>query len=63
MYLYKHSFREPVEPAINTCGIFAISVTIGSPAAFFPSANDNFDFAVLNSSLSIISLSATTSFS
>ena len=54
---------DPVLPAIKTCGIFAISVTIASPAAFFPSANDSLDFAFLNSLLSIISLKCTTSFS
>ena len=56
-------FPEPVAPAIITCGIFAMSVTISFPATSFPSANANFDLWFLNSSVSIISLKCTTSFS
>ena len=36
-------FPEPVEPAINTCGIFAISANWIFPATSFPSATVNFD--------------------
>ena len=54
---------EPVAPAIKTCGIFAISVTIASPETSFPSANASFDLCSLNSSVCKISLMCTTSLS
>ena len=54
---------EPVEPAINTCGILAIFAITGLPATSFPNATLNLDFAVLKSSLSITSLKPTISFS
>ena len=56
-------FPEPVEPAINTCGILAISANCTFPATSFPSPTVNFDLFSLNSSLSNISLKCTTSFS
>lgn len=55
-------FPEPVEPAINTCGILAISANCTFPATSFPSPTVNFDLFPLNSSLSNISLKCTTSF-
>ena len=56
-------FPEPVAPAIKTCGIFAISVTIASPETSFPRANASFDLCSLNSSVCKISLMCTTSLS
>ena len=56
-------FPEPVEPAIRTCGIFAIFPITTFPATSFPNATLNFDLLFLNSSLSITSLNGTISFS
>ena len=55
-------FPEPVLPATNKCGIFAISVVTTSPATSFPKANVNFDLFSVNLSDSIISLNATIDF-
>ena len=56
-------FPEPVEPAIKTCGIFAMSANCIFPATSFPSATVNFDLLFWNSSLSNTSLKWTASFS
>ena len=56
-------FPEPVEPAINVCGIFAISAIATFPATSFPNATLIFDLLSANSSDSNTSLKCTISFS
>ena len=54
-------FPEPVAPAINKCGIFAISASTGSPATFSPSPTISLDFAFFIISLVKIVLMVTNS--
>ena len=56
-------FPEPVEPAIRTCGIFAMFAITAFPPTSFPSATLSFELLFWNSSLSITSLSPTICFS